>query len=669
MSDIKIDVGLNSAKAKKGLTDLKGAIGGVGKGAESITGSFLKLAAAAGGIAAVTKGLTGIASTGGQFEQLQNSLNTVFGGLKEGNQAMSMATKIANDTGMSIESLAESMIQLKGAGVEPTVAQLTAFADAAAVSKDAAGAFDAAISLVSRTTAGGLGLEELERLGDRGIPVYEMLNKKLGITRLEVSEVGKTAEGAARIIGALTEAMTEQFGGAALRNATTFGGVMNQLKNSVKGLQTQLFKSGFGQAFKEATGLAKIFIEEITNVVDSQSEQMAKSFSGVGTRIFSVVESVALGAAAMYDQFQPLISLVFTTIREGVNNLMSFHNSLPDNLKTFGLIGFMMLGMKGKAIIFLISAAFDGIMKVIAAGLNLLTPVMNFFVDLSNQALKVINKAIDLSNEYLGTDFKKFDPLEKFKEGAHTAESVGSAIKQELASVLEFVGGVVEDIPLIGKGGNTKAVENVTSLLDTVKGKFDSFKALLDADPIEIIPTDGGDNKGDAKGGFMGGFKTAFDTFKTNVNDTKTYAQTIFDTMTDGFTKSIMTFVETGKLSFKDLFKSLMTEIIKMQANKMFLALFGGAQSFFSGLFMDKGGYIPTGQFGIVGEKGPEIVNGPARVTGRMETARQLGGGSSGPNIVYNISAVDVQSFRQALARDPQYIYNLTRVGQRRMPA
>ncbi len=205
-------------------------------------------------------------------------------------------------------------------------------------------------------------------------------------------------------------------------------------------------------------------------------------------------------------------------------------------------------------------------------------------------------------------------------------------------------------------------------MLDTVKGKFDSFKAQLDADPIEIIPTDGGDDTGDAKGGFMGGFKTAFDKFKTNVNDTKAYAQTIFDTMTDGFTKSIMTFVETGKLSFKDLFKSLMTEIIKMQANKLFLTLFGGAQSFFAGLF-DKGGYIPAGQFGIVGEKGPEIVNGPARVTGRMETARQMGGNGGGPNIVYNISAVDVQSFRTALARDPQYIYNLTRVGQRRMPA
>ncbi|WP_312140446.1 phage tail tape measure protein [Pantoea septica] len=35
----------------------------------------------------------------------------------------------------------------------------------------------------------------------------------------------------------------------------------------------------------------------------------------------------------------------------------------------------------------------------------------------------------------------------------------------------------------------------------------------------------------------------------------------------------------------------------------------------------DTGGHIPSGQFGIVGEKGPEIVNGPANITSRRRTA------------------------------------------------
>ncbi len=52
----------------------------------------------------------------------------------------------------------------------------------------------------------------------------------------------------------------------------------------------------------------------------------------------------------------------------------------------------------------------------------------------------------------------------------------------------------------------------------------------------------------------------------------------------------------------------------------------------YSGAY-DKGGYIPTGKFGLVGEIGPEFVHGPAHVTGREETARMLGGGGDSVTI------------------------------------
>ncbi|CAM3674152.1 phage tail tape measure protein [Xenorhabdus thuongxuanensis] len=42
--------------------------------------------------------------------------------------------------------------------------------------------------------------------------------------------------------------------------------------------------------------------------------------------------------------------------------------------------------------------------------------------------------------------------------------------------------------------------------------------------------------------------------------------------------------------------------------------------AFFSGAH-DTGGYIPAGKFGLVGEYGPELINGPAHVTSRRQTA------------------------------------------------
>lgn len=61
----------------------------------------------------------------------------------------------------------------------------------------------------------------------------------------------------------------------------------------------------------------------------------------------------------------------------------------------------------------------------------------------------------------------------------------------------------------------------------------------------------------------------------------------------------------------------------------------------FAGAF-DKGGYIPSGQMGIVSEYGDELVNGrmvagPARVVGREETARRQGGDGGQPIVkIYN---------------------------------
>lgn len=40
----------------------------------------------------------------------------------------------------------------------------------------------------------------------------------------------------------------------------------------------------------------------------------------------------------------------------------------------------------------------------------------------------------------------------------------------------------------------------------------------------------------------------------------------------------------------------------------------------------DKGGYIPSGAVGLVGEIGPELISGPASVTSRRDTAKMMGG-------------------------------------------
>lgn len=64
--------------------------------------------------------------------------------------------------------------------------------------------------------------------------------------------------------------------------------------------------------------------------------------------------------------------------------------------------------------------------------------------------------------------------------------------------------------------------------------------------------------------------------------------------------------------------------------------LFSGIGSFFSGFF-DQGGMIPAGGVGIVGERGPEFVRGPAHVTSRADTARMMQGNNGGGQVVIKL--------------------------------
>lgn len=76
----------------------------------------------------------------------------------------------------------------------------------------------------------------------------------------------------------------------------------------------------------------------------------------------------------------------------------------------------------------------------------------------------------------------------------------------------------------------------------------------------------------------------------------------------------------------------------------------GQAIGSFAGAF-DNGGDIKAGQFGIVGERGAEIVTGPATITSRKDTKALMEGGGSGGGMVVNITQNITGNGDDALAR------------------
>ena len=172
---------------------------------------------------------------------------------------------------------------------------------------------------------------------------------------------------------------------------------------------------------------------------------------------------------------------------------------------------------------------------------------------------------------------------------------------------------------------------------------------------------------------FTSGWKEAWAEYKDDAENNSRRVKELFTTFSGQMEDAFVDFVMTGKANFRDLVKDMIKQLLKIVAKKIFVKIIdlltGGLGSLFEGFF-DKGGTIGAGKFGIVGERGPEIVTGPAKVIGRRETADLLSDaqGMGGGTVVYNINAVDARSFKQLVAEDPEFIYNVSVAGARRLP-
>lgn len=171
------------------------------------------------------------------------------------------------------------------------------------------------------------------------------------------------------------------------------------------------------------------------------------------------------------------------------------------------------------------------------------------------------------------------------------------------------------------------------------------------------------------------GWKNAMDKYVEDSRNAADQARNIFSTVTRGMEDLIVNFVKTGKLSLKDFANSIIETFVRIQAQRLIGGIFGGssgAGSIFSALIGPPGralgGPVAANSPYMVGERGPELFI-PA-TAGRIMPNNQLGAMTTATptNVVYNIQAVDAMSFRQMVARDPEFIYAVTERGRSALP-
>ena len=257
-----------------------GIFAGIGLALSSIPGPAMAAAVAMGGFGIAVKS---IASVGSEFEDLRDSLNSVFGSARAGELAFKKIQQVAQTTPFQIETLSNAFISLRASGITPTDKMMQVFADTASNAVDSVGAFEAMVRVTQRSLGGGLGLEELEQLSDRGIPVYDILFEKLKITRGQISEVGKTAAGAKKIMDALMLGLEERMGGAMVNKMDNLSTKVSNMAIAFKGLADTIFtETGLAAGLKVSTDFMTDMAKSASNFIKSIGSAADADFFGKG---------------------------------------------------------------------------------------------------------------------------------------------------------------------------------------------------------------------------------------------------------------------------------------------------------------------------------------------------------------------------------------------------
>ena len=679
---IKVALELDNKQFKKGIKNSKKEVSDFEKSGKQSFANMGTAFKAMVGAAAIQQ----FVSLGDQFLVMSNQMKAVTSSTAEYENAMRLVNEVASKTRSDLGATASLFADLTVASEElglkqSEIASITeTFSKGLKISGADAGAAAGAITQFGQALAAGtLRGDEFNSINETNKEFMGQLSKALGVSRGELRKLAEQGLLTADVIATATlemgKAVDEKFG----KTVPTIAESFTLLKNNIVVM--------FGE-LQERTGVFTK-LANVVLLVAKNAEFLAKVFAVAFSLVVAQrVVATAVAVVQLAKAFQS--AAVAGTLLQGVTGVGLVKVGVGIAAASTAIVGMNAL----------FDDSIEGIEELSAKGSDIdlelpEQPDQNTDTpSAAKEKLEVAKKQTEEEKKQKKLATEKANELKRQKELFVTnAQKIKSILADEQTSLENTMAQLELENEMIGLSERQK--ETLQEVADLEADRLEAINAInalqLSADPIENLRLQGEaveeiiakydawiakiiaqrEANNTSATTFTAGWAEAFANFEENVNNSAAYAGQIFNTLTDGLTNAITTFVETGKLSFKDLFKSLLQDVIKFMAKKVVLSVlkFFGGGDMFAGMF-DKGGYIPAGQFGIAGENGPEIVNGPANVTSTKATARALGGGGAQEVVVnYNINAVDAQSFKQLVASDPEFIYNVTRVGQRRLPA
>lgn len=278
------------------------------QGLQNVTGNIVALTAGYIGLNQVSSAIKDIFSTGDKFERLGVTMEALMGSIAGGEQATAWVKEFTAKTPGQLSEVSDTFIKLKAFGLDPMNGTLQSITDQAF---KLGGSFQEvegiSLAVGQAWAKQKLQGEEILQLIERGVPVWELLEKATGKNTLELQKLSSAGLLGRDTIKALIDEMGKQSVGAAAANMALLSGQISNAKDNIDNFYDRIANAGAMDYLKsQIDGLNKSFDEMVK---DGRLQEWAQSVSDA---IVTTAEGIKSTFSTIYE-YRDEIALVAKT--------------------------------------------------------------------------------------------------------------------------------------------------------------------------------------------------------------------------------------------------------------------------------------------------------------------------------------------------------------------
>ncbi len=211
----------------------------------SLTGRITALIGTYLGVQTLKDQLISMFSSGDQAERLSVQLKAVMGSISGGEQATSWIQNFAKNTPLQLDEVTQVFVRLKAFGLDPMDGSMQGVVDQA---YKLGGGFEevqgVSLALGQAWAKQKLQGEEILQLIERGVPVWEMLEKVTGKNTQELQKLSEAGQLGRDVIRGLMNEMAQESAGAAAENMSLLSGLISNARDNLETFYRMVASNG-----------------------------------------------------------------------------------------------------------------------------------------------------------------------------------------------------------------------------------------------------------------------------------------------------------------------------------------------------------------------------------------------------------------------------------------